>query len=218
MAKNFFTAYLETLLEVVFPKKRYSALAQEQGVVAITRRVRPLYTKGHLTLLSYGDSAVRHFLYAIKYERHQESIIVAADILRAYICDEIQEEAAIHAMYYVLCTIPITQERKMANGYDHLHTIFDAFYRGTSHTDPPIQDGRDLLVWTRQVRRQSRLKRRSERLENVGGAMTVAKPIPPHTICFVVDDITTTGATLAEARRALIAGGAHSVITLALAH
>ena len=121
-------------------------------------------------------------------------------------------------MQYALCTIPATQERREQDGYHHLHSILDSFYGTVSKPDLRIQDKRDLLSWTRHVSRQSRLKNRSERLANVSGAMTATEFLPPNTICFVIDDITTTGATLTEARRALTEQGAHTVITLALAH
>lgn len=209
---------LEMLFEIVFPKKRHSAAIEQSGVLMIARQREMVQYKGHLALLPYNSASVKHFLYAIKYERHRASIVAAADILREHIYDEIQEMESVQNMQYALCTIPMTEERRMRNGYNHLHAILDVFYRCLSGGMPSIQDERGVLIWTRHVARQSRLQHRADRLINVSGAMTTAKQPLLHTTYFVIDDITTTGATLAEARRALIANGAHTVITLALAH
>ena len=216
--KKWFAEFLAALLEAAFPKKKHSVAAQKYGVSAITRRIRPTHQRGHLTFLPYRDRAVKHFLYAVKYERHRESIILAADILRNALYEMMQEEEAIHTMRYVLCTVPITSARSARNGYDHLHTILDMLYTHIPDTESALQDKRNLLTWNRPVSRQSALKNRSERYHNVNGAMTVTEQILPNTIYFVIDDVTTTGATLTEARRALAEHNAHTVITLALAH
>ena len=217
-AKHRLIVFLQFLLETAFPKKKYSAAVERRGVAAVIRQRKVIQTRGHLALLSYNNTSVKHFLYAIKYERHKESIMVAADMLRSYICDEIQEMETIQRMQYVLCTIPITEERKMNDGYNHLYTVLDAFHTHFPDITPPVQDKRGLLVWTRPVSRQSRLQNRLDRHQNVRGALSTTNPLFSNTIYFVIDDITTTGATLTEARRVLLANGARTVITLALAH
>ena len=217
--REWFAEYFAILLEMIFPQKKHSAAARQQGAAVISRNIQPTQYKEHLTFLPYHDTAVKHFLYALKYEQHKESAAVAADILWDYIGDEIQEQESIQKMQYVLCTIPATQEREEQDGYHHLHSILDALYSTafTPESSLPI-DKRHLLAWSRPVRRQSKLPNRSERLANVSGAMVATEQLCPNTTCFVIDDITTTGATLTEAHRALIAKGAHTVITLALAH
>lgn len=72
-----------------------------------------------------------------------------------------------------------------------------------------------LLRVARATDDQRGLGRRARR-QNVGGAF-LSRPMPGGAV-VVVDDVVTTGATLAEAARALRAAGADEVIAVALAH
>ena len=70
------------------------------------------------------------------------------------------------------------------------------------------------LVHTRRVADQAHLDRRA-RADNLAGAMAVCAPwraAVAGATCVVVDDVVTTGATLAEAARALLDAGAQHVV------
>lgn len=71
-----------------------------------------------------------------------------------------------------------------------------------------------VLVHTRRVADQSRLGR-AERTRNLAGALVVAdraRPVVRGRACVLLDDVVTTGATLAEAARALREAGAGHVV------
>ena len=75
------------------------------------------------------------------------------------------------------------------------------------------------LVHTRRVADQAHLDRRA-RADNLAGAMAVSAPwraAVAGATCVVVDDVVTTGATLAEAARALLDAGAQHVVAAACA-
>ena len=71
------------------------------------------------------------------------------------------------------------------------------------------QAGRQVAPALRLVRpvRDSVGLSAAERAENLDSAMRAVPPPTPGSPCVVVDDILTTGATLLEARRALLAAG-----------
>ena len=206
---------LNPMVRALLPPKRHSVHVERRGAEALRDCIRPVTENGHISLLPYRNRAVFHFIRALKYERHRMSISFAASVLRDAVFDEYQEQELLQEMHHLICAVPPTDVRMRQNGYDHLRAVMSKLTGEASLF--PLSEEYDLLRWRHPVRRQSTLKNRKERVGNVHRALETARAIPAHTVCFVFDDMTTTGATLDEARRALKKGGAAEVITLALA-
>ena len=213
------TTLLQTvkiIAESIFPRRKHSSAIEQTQEKEIHDRVTILKNKDHTALLPYSNKTVKNLLYAIKYENHKKSVDIASDILSEHLFDEIQEEEVIRSMHYITCTIPITKERRNKNGHDHMHTLLRKIHRKLPDNRAVYK--KDLLRWARETKRQSRIKERVKRIHNMCHAMQATKPLSRNTVCFIIDDITTTGATLSEAKRALTEAGAETVITIALAH
>ncbi len=77
----------------------------------------------------------------------------------------------------------------------------------------------DIIFKIKDRTPQASIKNRSVRLKSPEGTFKVVNE--KHllgTLCIVVDDITTTGGTINEVRRMLIASGAQDVIGVTIAH
>ena len=74
-----------------------------------------------------------------------------------------------------------------------------------------------LLRWQRHISRQSTLNK-TARQKNVTNALTVQKTLQENATYLIIDDVTTTGSTLTEAKQTLVKNGAKRVLTIALAH
>ena len=80
----------------------------------------------------------------------------------------------------------------------------------------PFDYAPQALKRTKLTAEQQKLDR-ARRLKNVKGSMEADPAVVAGRVCVVVDDVTTTGATLTEAKRALKEAGALRVHTVALA-
>ena len=111
--------------------------------------------------------------------------------------------AAVFGPSVVLVPVPSAPSAVRARGHDHARRLAaEAARRCGVRTAP-------LLVGVRPVADQSGLDA-GTRVANLSGALGVRRPVGGLRV-VVVDDVVTTGATLAEAARALREGGAEVV-------
>ncbi|HUD03165.1 MAG TPA: phosphoribosyltransferase family protein [Candidatus Paceibacterota bacterium] len=177
--------------------------------------------------LPYHERAVRALVWELKYRARSR----ARELGGAYVADLLLAEAEEHIGTMLLIPMPMHEARRKVRGHNQTELLCESALRvissertikkvlGGSQTifAGPFAYDPNVLVRTKNTKTQQGLER-SERLKNVKNSMMVKHPehVKGRT-CIVVDDVTTTGATFAEAKRALKAAGASEVRLIALA-
>ena len=148
---------------------------------------------------------VRRLQHALKYGGRPTLGLGLGEVLGAAV-----RQAGIVAD--VVVPIPLSHVRQLERGYNQAAALADGVATALGVPSAP------LLVRTRTTLAQARLSK-SERRRNVDGAFALAPGADVAGLrVLVVDDVLTTGATLAAAATPLAAGGAQvAVAALALA-
>ncbi|WP_393916746.1 ComF family protein [Halostreptopolyspora alba] len=113
----------------------------------------------------------------------------------------------------VLVPVPTRGGAARRRGYDPVRLLAATAAREHGHIPHRLRVVADALAHQRRVAEQTGLDRHRRRA-NLAGALSARPRAVPDlrgTRAVVVDDVVTTGATLAEASRALRAAGAHVV-------
>ncbi len=119
-----------------------------------------------------------------------------------------------HTLYIV--PIPLSKKRLRERGYNQAELLARALTRAGSATDFKIAN---ILRKTKNTEPQAKIKRRHNRLANMRDVFAVKDGVQlENAVVFLIDDIVTTGATLKDARRALLAAGASRVYAITVAH
>ena len=200
-------SWVTTLLDIIFPvseraRRVESARAEPLPYAPSEREIG----ERAITLLSsYDDPRVRDAVCALKFERDRHALGLLAAMLNDFLVEHCADEALFGART-VCVAIPLGKRRLAERGMNQV----EAALRGT-HI---VRSGRlplvPALVRTRDTKMQSTLPR-TERLANMRGAFAVSSPhlatLRGATV-LLIDDVTTTGATLSEAARPLEEAGA----------
>lgn len=167
-------------------------------------------------LFSYKDPVIRRMIWMLKYRGSTRIALLFADALRDNILSILEENFdSMRIKEIIIVPIPssYTYDRKHPRAQTEL--LADGLAKESS-----LFKREKLLRKVRRTKRQTETKNKKERLENLKDAFAIAKAPSTRgdTLYVIIDDVTTTGATLGEARKVLQNAGAKNVIGVAVAH
>lgn len=151
------------------------------------------------------------FRYAWPLDRLEARFKFAGDLAAGRALAEAWLDCAAPARPQALLPVPLHRRRLRARGYNQARELARTLASGL---DIPCAER--LLLRTRATRAQTDLGAR-ERRRNVRGAFAVRPGARLPTHVALVDDVCTTGATLAECARTLRRGGVERVDVWVLA-
>lgn len=170
-----------------------------------------------LALFPYENPLVKTAVWEIKYRGNKilARLIgtILAEELLAWLA-ELAETESFRAPLFI--PIPLAQKRERERGFNQCALLANEML-------PMLGGAVELCagVFTKikETGSQTKTESRAERIRNLRGVFTVCTPeaVAGRNI-VLLDDVTTTGATLSEARKMLLSSGARKVIAITIAH
>lgn len=117
----------------------------------------------------------------------------------------------------ILVPIPLSKKRLRERGFNQSEILAEELSYRNQGRNFTVETS--VLYRTKDTGSQALIKDRETRMNNVKGCFAVSnknKILGKNII--LIDDITTTGATLEEARKVLVDNGARRVIAVTVAH
>lgn len=209
-------------IDALFPEK-CSRCGRDGSVLCVTcleTRVERAPTDGIPdgveAIFRYRDKLFSRALWRFKYTGNRTLASTFAEALNHELSSELHAAVQFAGEKQILLvSIPSSKKRLRVFGFNQS----DALAHALANTSPHFVYEKNILVRTRVAPRQATLKNRKARLANMKDMFVVhEKNLVAGKSVIVIDDVTTTGATLIDAIKALKAAGARSARGLALSH
>ncbi|MFH1178649.1 MAG: phosphoribosyltransferase family protein [bacterium] len=190
------------------------SVSTDDFLTLVAPRLAPITRPGTVVLLPFHDVLVRSAIHEAKYRGSERAFTLLALTLTEYLrdCDDVGFRKP--NMY--LIPVPLGKERRKERGFNQIEEVVRRAIRILGEEER-IKIVTDILVRTRETSTQVSLARH-KREENMRGAFVAARSADPSSTYIIIDDVTTTGATLQATIDALKESGAEHIIPLALAH
>ena len=194
------------------PEKRLCSRCAEKLPRAETPRVAHT-----VAIFSYGHDTVSRMIHRLKYGGETRIAELCAELIHDDILETLSEKYLFENYRKpLLIPVPLHAKRLRARGYNQSELIARALCALAPET---FTLNTTALAKTKETRSQTEIQNKEERKRNIRGAFAVAKPEDVrgrHVI--LIDDVTTTGATIREARAVLKKSGAKTVHAYTIAH
>jgi len=166
-----------------------------------------------IALLPYADARVRACIVEAKFHGNGRAAQLLARALRKHLVTLLTAAPPHSIPSFIIIPIPLSRKRQRERGYNQVERIVQVALSGLG--TPYIGISTDVLTRERNTVPQTSLSG-AERRQNLKGAFAIGNtPDPGHTY-ILLDDVITTGSTLAVAAAELYKGGARHILPLGL--
>jgi len=184
-------------------------------------------------LYDYRHPPVKKALWLLKYKDKKRLAKIFAEILYGNIIEELSDLSVMQNFTdAILIPIPLSKKRYRERGYNQAELICKELVKidQATYLRDSVNMSKsnftligDILIKPKETKHQAHIENRSERLKNIVGSFAVKNAEGNISLIkgkniILIDDITTTGATLAEARKILKQSGARKIIAFTIAH
>ena len=213
---------LNTILNIVFPvnciscgKNGYDLCIQCLGNCPSAERES---AKWIFPLFDYRHPPIKKAIWLLKYKGKKGLANIFAEVMHGAILEELSELSVMENFHEpLLIPIPLAQKRERERGFNQALLICEKLIELDNTRTFKLEP--NLLIKPKDTEHQARIEDRQKRLKNIIGSFSVKNPekIKGRNI-IIIDDVSTTGATLNEARKTLKQAGAKKIIAFTVAH
>lgn len=170
-------------------------------------------------LFDYRHPSVKRAIWLMKYKGKRDLAKIFAGALYGRILEEVADLAVMENFSKpLLVPIPLSGARKRERGFNQTELMAGALLE-LDKENKILELENSVLIKPRETPHQARIENRSERLKNIVGSFAVQSgdKVRGRNV-ILLDDVTTTGATLEEAKKVLQQAGARKVVAFTVAH
>lgn len=212
----------KTFLNILFPQKCIGCGITQinfcTACMSSLPRARPPEDRFIHALYDYRHPLVKHVIWKLKYKNAKDVAECFADSLLEEIIAVLNEELLVfESEKPLIVPIPLHKKRLRERGYNQSDLIAKAV---VARGGQKIFDvSTTLLRRIKETKSQVRSEKRTVRIKNLEDAFICDAPsiVRGRTI-ILIDDVTTTGATLSSAKKALIRANPKKILAFTIAH
>jgi competence protein ComFC len=198
-----FKTLTQHILDFIFPPRDEEVILRNISIQEFNANVPRALNSN--SIFSYKHPLVKELVWQIKYRKNMKAVDMASYFMYQVI---------VNYGDVTLVPIAISKARRRERGYNQCELIVDSILK--HDTKGILKYDYSLLIRDKDIEKQT-FKNRGERLENIKGIFRVTKKYSNERV-VIIDDVTTTGGTLEEARSSLLKAGFKDIRVLTLAH
>lgn len=217
---------LNTILGIIFPVKCVACETPGADLCINCLSNSPVAeresAKWIFPLYDYRHPPIKKALGLFKYKNKKRLAGVFAETLYGRMMEELSELRVMENFREpILIPIPLSAKRYRERGYNQAELICKELVNLDKNVNFKLEN--HVLIKQKDTEHQARIKDRRDRLKNLSGSFALknkannGNSVKSRNI-ILIDDITTTGATLAEAKKTLRQAGGKKIIAFTIAH
>lgn len=210
------------LLDTLFPIKCIGCKTKNEIFCDIcisnTKLTERKTDENIVAMFDYRDKVIRDAIWALKYHHKKYLGEKLGELLYEYLIEDISEmKMQVSGRSILVIPIPISKKKVRTRGYNQSFYITKGFCNKENKNTLEMKN--DIVFKKINTTPQAKITNRKRRLENIKGVFEIKNKerVVGRTI-IVIDDVTTTGATMNEVIKILKKSGAKKVVGFAIAH